>query len=1170
MNFFRSSTPKPKNLADRLKNASHTMVGRNRDILEAFIQIVELSHTESDADAMSKLCNTLWTEQCSSMQEIFAGEESQVLAALFGDAFAGRVKAIWDRSPSFIYDTGYARRSWRSKSEHLYVRPMVTKLISLLYLAEEGLTPESYLDFAIPDDNYFLQREYFCVVPELLALEVDEGNQAVKDRLKDIIFAETTHRDDIRTVIKALLMSRDREAHEWIGQLLLAAKLQEGLRQAIAELMDQGSRESFVYLLELVLDHDLQRFSSIVRALDVWTGLGIEAQQPSVVKKCLTAAHRCLTDQTYLAECLASSDAILIYIGLWAIAVDDVNATAQPVEQLLASPETYKRTTALYFVVQTRFPQFQHRVSEPLVEDPELEVRGWALRNLFGGATYASEKYVNQFKAKSDLNGLFDRLLSLLHSLPKKEVRFEGTVFPWSYLFLSRNLIIEKMIICALALPPDEKVDVLMSLRDKMEVDTRSRFITDLLKKASPDIQRPAILEFLGDKSSQVRSDAMKLAADISFRPEEYLTMEDLMRLKSGDLRKNIMSLLLRQSPNEVLQSIERLAEAKNENKQLAALDLLVSVEKDDRFQEILDKGREIAKQIAGTTQKANALAQQLIGQERPQYTRENGFGLYDPHKQVALNLPRFSENETTGFPFPSLEQVSRLLEGFDRAVEANKEYEYEVESWGGSREKVILGATRYFMPFERTHSAKETLDKYPLPDVWRQTAADLGLTPATLVAALFFYEYQPLPDIVHDWFGELTAKLFPYAREACRETLTNLQYPSHVSTILSGLLLELPPSDIFRLLCEAATHLIRSIPADRFAEEYRTADRYTSYTRSHLFTAGELAFWLFHMKRFVYDDASFEAFFAVAYNVYQLSKYQTRNALDLNDFERAFHAGLLDENELFAEVTGRVSSPDNLRVLSSPDTSYSKKRVVSCHTLLACYEIVIDRVLSIELNRGDMPTEVSHLAAKIERCQGMKYFTEILITGEKETYIRGYNYATANGTKKEMFSQILSNCYPVAGEDAETLRRLLNGRKVTDKQLIDAAMYAPQWLEIVEAYLGWPGLAMAGWYFHAHVGESFSNEKKTIVARYSPIEPEDFQFGAFDIQWFREAYDTIGEERFQTVYGSAKYIGGGAVHRRSQLFADAVLGHLSVADAEKEIREKRNKDYVLVLGLIP
>ena len=116
----------------------------------------------------------------------------------------------------------------------------------------------------------------------------------------------------------------------------------------------------------------------------------------------------------------------------------------------------------------------------------------------------------------------------------------------------------------------------------------------------------------------------------------------------------------------------------------------------------------------------------------------------------------------------------------------------------------------------------------------------------------------------------------------------------------------------------------------------------------------------------------------------------------------------------------------------------------------------------------------------------------------------------------------------------------------------------------------GWKGLESAAYYFHAHTSECFDDKKKAIIARYTPIAIEDLQEGAFDIDWFKEAYKTIGKERFEVVYNAAKYISLSNTHTRARKFADAVNGKTKAADAKKEIIAKRNKDLLMSYGLIP
>ena len=56
--------------------------------------------------------------------------------------------------------------------------------------------------------------------------------------------------------------------------MLLAAQRQEGLRQNILETIDEAHPEAFRRMLRIIIDNDMVRFSSVIRAVDVWFGFG--------------------------------------------------------------------------------------------------------------------------------------------------------------------------------------------------------------------------------------------------------------------------------------------------------------------------------------------------------------------------------------------------------------------------------------------------------------------------------------------------------------------------------------------------------------------------------------------------------------------------------------------------------------------------------------------------------------------------------------------------------------------------------------------------------------------------------------------------------------------------------------------------------------------------------
>ncbi len=1165
----------------RLSVKSILSFGRNKDILNATIECIKKRPYvfSEQHKKINELYSILWTEDSDRITRIFSGSEYKVLVTLLGGEWAEKFKKVWDRSPDYIYSSNITRRSYRTRAyELLYLSSAVSKLFAMLYLAANDFTYDKYFT---RQDNTFTNNR---VIPDLLALEIDESNEAVTNRVHDIVYGDNNTGLITRDVIKGLLMSHSSEAHKWVGDLLLAARLQEGLRQVIVECMDEGSREGFLYILKIILEHDLIRFSSVVRALDVWTGLGIAAQKPAVVRKCLEAGYRCLTESGYADECIQSSDAMLIFMGLWSVAFDDIMMTENKIKTLLSAPEKYKKTTALYFLSQAQFPSYQHRLAVWLLDDPDYEVLSWVIVNLFADANHFSirpEYRTNLSKYKRiegtcSLNKLIYKLKNMLDGMPGKEVIFKESVFPWLHLAVSCDEIIVKMLLAMASNQSDNYVDLLLDYRDKMSADTRREFVNTFLSNPQTIKQKTAIVELMGDKSYQVRAAASQIVDKLMLSTSDYRIIEDLLQYKSGDLRKNAISMLLRQPPEALLESVGRLIDDKNENKHLAALDIISSVNNDPRFKGILQECRQAAVVLADTSQKTRILAEKIITDDAPVYNSANGFGLYNPQQDVSLpqiSCPKsFSAKNIIS---TSSEQIKKTLLALSDLIDQHRDFEYEVENWNGVREKIILGGARTLRKLKyRTNSNSViTLDDYPLPEIWRGAAKEYNLTSKKLLEILFCYGYKQLHYInMQDWYELLISDLFPVKHKEFTETYKKLLYSNHIHSILLALLNECPPSEVFALCRDMSCYIYDKTPVRLFAQDYVKRENSLYSYRGHtscLVDAMEISFWHSQMRTSIYNDQSFKECFQIGYAFYKASEFKSHACLRLEDFEKAFAMGLVDENELYAELCGRPLSADNLRTLTDA-AFYNHKNISSCEKLKEVCGKVVERIVGIELKRGDMTTEVSHLASRIYKCSGASFFVDILAGAEKDTYVRGYNFISDNTTKKEIFSHLLKCCHPADGEDENNLRELLKKLKVTEKQLIDAAMYAPQWFDIVEKYLNWPGLKSAGWYFHAHVNEIFSGDKVTIVARFSPVSPQDLKNGAFDINWFNEAYSALGEKRFKVVYDSAKYIAGGGLHKRSQLFADVLLGKITLKQAEKVIGENRNKDYVLCYGLIP
>ncbi len=234
-------------------------------------------------------------------------------------------------------------------------------------------------------------------------------------------------------------------------------------------------------------------------------------------------------------------------------------------------------------------------------------------------------------------------------------------------------------------------------------------------------------------------------------------------------------------------------------------------------------------------------------------------------------------------------------------------------------------------------------------------------------------------------------------------------------------------------------------------------------------------------------------------------------------------------------------------------------------------YRELIPTVLQVELKRGEQPTPFSDHVHRIQAIYGIDYMIQILTALGKDPLKRGYTYYfSSNSERKAVLSHLLKVCMPKPEETAEDLRTVLKRTDITKKRLAELAMYAQQWIPMIEEYLKIPGFASACYYFMAHTSEHFDEQITSMIAKYTPLSLEELRDGAFDIHWFIEAYESVGEKNFKLLYDAAKYSSTGTAHGRARKYADAALGKVKKEALKAEIDEKRNKDLLMSLGLLP
>ncbi|MBQ7848546.1 MAG: hypothetical protein IJ343_02335, partial [Clostridia bacterium] len=259
-----------------------------------------------------------------------------------------------DRCLATPYSAGMLRRTLRSGDPAAYaskIRQLLSHFaqdrllrydLASLLTGRVSEAVRKYLGNAWGHNHYAL--------PWRIAGSLDRNDEAVSDAVRELL-AGNSQSMLLADVIQGVVLSERSDMHELLGRLLLAARLQEGLRQAICERADMGAKSAFMAILSVIADNDLIRFSSVKRAVGVWLGLmsSDTADMERISVKSVTLMRRCLTEDAFREECLASEDCMAIHIGLWALGFHDVQEAVRRAEDMALHGSHHQRLTCGYF-----------------------------------------------------------------------------------------------------------------------------------------------------------------------------------------------------------------------------------------------------------------------------------------------------------------------------------------------------------------------------------------------------------------------------------------------------------------------------------------------------------------------------------------------------------------------------------------------------------------------------------------------------------------------------------------------------------------------------------------------------------------------------------------------------------------------------------------------------
>ena len=1166
-------------------------------------------------------------ETCDTLDSFFSPDLTPALESFFGMEETARIRRECGLIMECPYSHGIYRPAYRSARAGNYAASFFRAMVKSLDYLSFDMPLEKLLRIKEEPFSYdpweqiqsFLSARH-SGLDNRIALELRDGNEKIFSLVEEAILGDNSEITLNHTIIKAVVKSGNMRAVGLLGKLLLAAKAQEGLRQSILENCDGGTLDSHIYFIRLILENGLCRFSSVVRAFDTWSGLGYGDQKQRAAEKCMTLALRYLSDKSAVDAGLESNDTAEIYMALWALCCRDIHSATGSALRLLDSREKYRRLAGWYFITQTNHESFRHMIAAKHLAVRDPEELAWICDNLhinklpnhYGldwdkdselqtkPKTFVDDAYPPDEAGRA---ALFDQLADLAAFIGKKDTKFAGSVFPWVVQALDASAPCGVMLGLAAYDRSDGLIRRLADFIPIMNADQRMSYYSLLLTPENPE-HRACLLNGLSDKSGTVRERIVSRLQYCKLGKADIEKLAETLSTQNADLRKSVVTLLGKQKEPLVRPAIGAMLNSQNKNQLTAGIELLgVFSNKNPSLREKYNEKILSLRTSETVSQDVLILLEKFVPghHEKEEYCEANGYGLYNPAAEAfdrAVYAERrpgiryIGDRELKALIVPDEKELLALFGRIADVFYKYRDYEYEAEYRDGTREKVLLGNDMHQTPllagstFLR-NGFENPITDYPLSDKLLEAAGEYADDKIKLASAFNYWSYGYGNDKKYQkWFCDLFAG-YPIDMDRndfiirVNKSLAEKKTSIFKCTQVLNAILATGETHLFDFAFAAYVSLVRKVPENQWSRaclaedpEDRRSSFGTHIPDCSALSAGYLKYWRHLAQGQIKTDAHFTAYFNEMWYEYLAAGRQNLYGLSDEQILRAHQMGLISDDAIYMYYTAEAKAPEHMSTITGT-YAYGRELLKKYPAAKDLLEKTIDRIVDIEENRGELPTPLSKVASQISRFDGgARHFVKLLAALGDIGFHRGYAYYyTPDGelTKKEGLSLLLRCCRPKPDDTPEAMRSALRKAKIPEKRVIEAAMYAPQWAGLLEKAMNIAGLKCGAWFFHAHVNEHFTAEKETEAAIFSAIAPRQFIDGAFDKDWFYEAYRTLGEKRFGELYKNAKYITSSSnAHRRSQLYADAVLGRLDKDGIKAEIIDKRNQEKLRAYALIP
>lgn len=1182
--------------------------------------------TGIDQEACNWIKGLLLARDARKPSEVYRQHLSGLVAACVRLEQQEEFYYALDEMNCFQASAGIFRRSVRGKSYTPFVEDGVRLLWAYARLRFYDKELSDVLTGNVPPEICNDARDESWFYAGILAAQIDHGNEKTIQAVKDLLLGDNNTLMISRELLRGIVMSKDESLYRTLGDFLVAARLQEGVRQAVCETMDEGRAEAFQYLFQVIEDHGLIRYSSVKRAVSTWIGIYDYKSMERMADKLLKLMGRCLREPVFLEEQLKGEDAVALCCALWAKAFYDVKEASDVILGLAEDGTRHQMMTASYYLEAFQSRQLSMKAAKKILftYPEDLELAACYLPYFMGDVFERFDEIVEYHSSgcsrywyspsydkgqmprmitpeklslsREEAECAYELLKSFVERLPKKGLELSPCIFPWYKVSMSRSDAVIRMCLLAWAIQEDVYLDEAAGLLT-MIGEGRHLAVRVLLCRPKTEIRKQILLDCLHSQENNTRNVAFTLVKYIRLLPEDYRKIEGNMKYKKG--RTETLEILKHQEPDALRDCISRLLHEKSEECHMGGLELAcyLKEKRSSEYRRVIP----VLKEYENPTEKEQILLKELIGERSraQEILKTPGYGLYDPKKEWVIPKVHVDVSQASELFVYGEAACIRVLERLDAWIGAHKDLEYQDN--GG--EEQLLGVV-----LVRGQDQRGGWDGYPFGELWEQFYEEEIKDPQ-LVLEVYLYQvcyhgrddYGRHTDLYRKVFGKGAEKEQPFKNLVIRGS-----FPRQTETVVELLFRKYVPRETkvhwgLAGIAKLFSVLTYSVDSDmNRVMPWRTEARLLA-RNGRLPVFDNLIVWLgmadgkhfedafslrFRMgqdnRRMDYLNAAGSRFSNDLVNFSDLVQCCIRGIWDKDQFYKAVFA-FYDLGQLLGLVTAvakycRDSSAGSLGFRNDymlfgrwrKEEGPLDSSAPEVQLMLELYEEVMPKVLEVELSRGEQATPFSKYMANICMVEGIPVLIRLLNAIGNDVLDRNAYYFGNGEDRRRVLSSLLMRCYPKKEETAEDLRRALKGSKITRKRLTELAMYAPQWIPLLETYLVFPGLQSGCYYFMAHTSEWLDDGIMAMVARYTPLSREELCDGAFDVVWFQDAYSQLGEKNFQLLYQAAKYSSYGTAHARAKKYADAALGKTDFETLKAQIAGKRNKDLLMSLPLLP